>query len=106
VVRGAEAAERYQRLALKAQSRATLETLSTIKNPPVVYAKQANIAHGPQQVNNGQSPTTRTQEKTVRQSNFLEASDEHPMDTGTPGKSGRSDSTLEAVGEIDRAKDA
>jgi hypothetical protein len=47
--------ETYMRLALKAQSqcRATLATLSNIKNPPVVYARQANIAHGPQQVNNG-----------------------------------------------------
>lgn len=50
-----EATERYMRLALKAQSqcRTTLETLVAIKNPPVVFAKQANIAHGPQQVNNG-----------------------------------------------------
>lgn len=43
------------KLALKAQNqcRMTLETLSTIKNPPVVYAKQANISSGPQQINNG-----------------------------------------------------
>lgn len=47
------------RLALKAQSqsRATLETLAMIKSPPVVYARQANIANGPQQVNNGPAPT-------------------------------------------------
>ena len=50
-----QAMEIYLRLALKAQSqcRATLETLAAVKNPPVVYAKQANIANGPQQVNNG-----------------------------------------------------
>lgn len=49
------ATEAYLRLALKAQSqsRATLETLAAIKNPPAVFARQANIAHGPQQVNNG-----------------------------------------------------
>ena len=49
------ATESYMRLALKAQSqsRATVETLAAIKNPPVVFARQANIAHGPQQVNNG-----------------------------------------------------
>lgn len=49
------ATESYLRLALKAQSqsRATVETLAAIKNPPVVFARQANIAHGPQQVNNG-----------------------------------------------------
>jgi hypothetical protein len=46
--------ETFMRLGLKAQSqcRATIETLANIKNPPVVYARQANIAHGPQQVNN------------------------------------------------------
>jgi hypothetical protein len=44
----------FMRLALRAQNqcRTTLETLSAIKNPPVVIAKQANIAHGHQQVNN------------------------------------------------------
>jgi hypothetical protein len=46
--------ESFFRMALRAQSqcRMTLETLAAIKNPPVVFAKQANIAHGPQQVNN------------------------------------------------------
>lgn len=49
------ASERYMRLALKAQSqcRATLETLAALKNPPVVFAKQANVTTGPQQINNG-----------------------------------------------------
>lgn len=49
-----DVAERFLRLALKAQSqcRTTLETLVTIKSPPMVVAKQANIAHGPQQINN------------------------------------------------------
>ncbi len=46
--------DRFTRLALKAQGqcRATAETLALMKNPPV-FARQANIAHGPQQVNNG-----------------------------------------------------
>jgi hypothetical protein len=51
--------ETYLRLALKAQSqcRATLETLAAIKNPPVVFARQANINNGgQQQVNNGTAP--------------------------------------------------
>ena len=48
------------KLALRAQSqcRATLETLAALKNPPVVFAKQANIANGPQQVNNGNFETS------------------------------------------------
>ncbi len=55
--------EMYLRLAFKAQSqcRATLETLSNIKNLPVVFAKQANIANRPQQINNG-VPATHTEE--------------------------------------------
>lgn len=55
-------AERYMRLALKAQGqcRATLETLAAIKNPPVVFARQANISNGPQQVNNGAPSTERS----------------------------------------------
>ena len=46
----------YLWLSLRAQSqcRATLETLATVQNPPMAnYVGQANIAHGPQQVNNG-----------------------------------------------------
>ena len=46
--------ELFLRLALKAQNqcRTTLETLAALKHPPVVFAKQANIAQGHQQVNN------------------------------------------------------
>lgn len=46
------------KLALRAQNqcRATLQTLSELKNPrPVAFVKQANISNGPQQVNNGQA---------------------------------------------------
>lgn len=50
-----DASERYLKLAFKAQNqcRATLESFAAIKNPPLIYAQQANIANGPQQVNNG-----------------------------------------------------
>jgi hypothetical protein len=51
--------ESYMRMAMKAQNqcRMTLETLATIKNPPVVFARQANINNGgQQQVNNGAGP--------------------------------------------------
>ncbi len=52
--------ETHMRLALKAQSqcRATLETLSTVKNPPV-YANTANIATN-QQINNCAPPAQTT----------------------------------------------
>jgi hypothetical protein len=55
-----DACDKYLKLALRAQSqcRSTLETLATVKNPPVMgYVRQANIAHGPQQVNNAPATT-------------------------------------------------
>lgn len=56
--------EAFMRLALRAQSRsrATLETLAAIQNPPIVYAKQANVTSGPQQINNGTAAPSRTRE--------------------------------------------
>lgn len=55
--------ETHMRLALKAQaqSRATLETLANVRNGPVIYARQANVASGaPMQVNNGPDPGLRS----------------------------------------------
>ena len=52
--------ESYLKLALRAQSqcRATLQALATVKNPPVMgYVRQANVSHGPQQVNNASATT-------------------------------------------------
>lgn len=50
--------ESFFAMAMKAQNqcRMTLEALAAMKNPPVIFAKQANIAHGHQQVNNGTAP--------------------------------------------------
>ena len=47
--------EALLKLAFRAQNqcRMTLETLANVKNPPVVYARQANITCGLQQVHNG-----------------------------------------------------
>jgi hypothetical protein len=42
----------------QAQCRATLEALVSMKAPPAVYARQANITTGPQQINNGGGPST------------------------------------------------
>ena len=71
--------DRYLRLALKAQGqcRATLETLATIKNPPVVFARQANIAQAPQQVNNTVSVSlddrlTRAAKRTTRSNRTID----------------------------------
>lgn len=68
-----DATEAYLRLALKAQnqSRATLETLSTIKNPPVLIAKQANITTGQRQVNNVMQVDVRSEGKIQEVQNQL-----------------------------------
>lgn len=67
--------EIYLKLALKAQnqSRMTLETLAKMKNPPVIFAKQANITQGGgnQQVNNGVPAPGSHAGKTINQQNEL-----------------------------------
>ena len=100
------ATERYLRLALKAQSqcRATLETLATIKNPPVIYAKQANISNGPQQVNNGTSPASVGGETSIEPNKLLEQQHGQWLDTGTTGAAIGADKELETVGKVDRAE--
>ena len=101
-----KATDTYLRLALKAQSqcRATLETLATIKNPPVIFAKQANISNGPQQVNNGTPSSVACEEKTIEQNELLEVQHGERLDTGTTGAAIGADKELETVGAIDRAK--
>ena len=96
----------FMRMALRAQSqcRATLETLAAIKNPPIVYAKQANVTTGPQQINNGMVASAQARDIETEQPQLSEASHELLPDTRASSASSRIDSPLEAVGEIDRAK--
>ena len=108
--------EAYLRMALKAQNqcRMTLETLATIKNPPVVFARQANINNGgQQQVNNGgqgvsapvragahaQAPAGNPQ---IDRTELMEASDGERLDTGAASTTGGADSHLEAMGAVHR----
>jgi len=99
-----QAAETYMRLALKAQAqcRATLETLATIKNPPVVYARPANIANGPQQVNNG-ATSSHASDPTSLPNEQLETEHGKRLEPGTAGAAIGGNPALEAVGAIDRA---
>lgn len=96
--------EMYLRLALKAQnqSRMTLETLAKIKNPPVVFAKQANINQGSgnQQVNNGTSAPASHAEKTINQQNeLLEVQHgSETMDTRTAGAAIGKNPSMATVG--------
>ena len=94
--------EKLTRLALKAQSqaRATAETLGLLKNP-APYIRQANIAHGPQQVNNGTRPTHADNFQT-EPNKLLEAQHGNPLDTGAQTATGRGHQALEAVGAVNR----
>jgi len=107
------AAETYMRLALKAQSqcRTTLESLAEIRNPrPVAFVKQANIAHGHQQVNNGDA-ACQAEYNPMRaevengQSRLLEENaNVTRLDTRAQGKTGSGDTPLEALGAVNRSR--
>jgi len=101
-----QAAETYMRLALKAQAqcRATLETLANIKNPPVAYVRQANIANGPQQVNNNMSNSDASNQE-YPPNELLETENGKRLDPGTAGAAIGSDPAMETMGAIDRATD-
>ena len=93
--------ESFLRLALKAQGqcRSTLETLAAIKNPPVIYAKQANISNGHQQINNGiPAPGTHTEEIINQSNELLEHTHGERLDTRTKGEAIGVNSELEALG--------
>lgn len=103
--------DRYLKLALRAQSqcRSTWEALATIKNPPVAgYVRQANIAHGPQQVNNASAAPAgapRAGENQNLQNKLLEEKDGERLDPGTACTPGRADPEMATLGEVDRAED-
>ena len=96
------------RLALKAQSqcRATLETLATLKHPPTVaFVRQVNIAHGPQQVNNGavqSGEVPRAREIENQRNKQSGVANELLSDTGASAHTGCFDPQMEALGELNR----
>ncbi|NMG15866.1 hypothetical protein [Aromatoleum bremense] len=95
--------EAFMRLALRAQSqsRATLETLATIKNPPMIFAKQANVTTGPQQINNGTVAGSCARENETEQSKLFEVENGQRLDTRAPGATIRTDPAMATVGTID-----
>ena len=103
-----QTADMYLRQALRAQSncRATWETLANLKNPPnATFVRQANIANGPQQVNNG-APLARAEETTNEPSKLLEESHGERLDTRAAGASGGANPDLEAVATSNRTKNS
>lgn len=101
--------ETFLKLGLKAQSqcRATLETLTMLKNPPIIYAKQANIAQGHQQINNGVMPsalTTHAEKNKLTQNELLERPDEQRLESRATHTASHADSNLEALATGNGAK--
>ena len=99
--------EAYMRMALRAQGqcRATLESLAVIKNPSsVAFVRQANIAHGPQQVNNAPDPGSRAGKLENPQSQLSEGGNELPSDSRASQAESRIDPQVAAVDAIDRAE--
>ena len=109
--------ESFLGLALKAQaqSRATISALVELKYPrQATFVKQANIAHGPQQVNNTSTQNSGTQQSTqnsnqgnkhahadkteTEQNKLLEADHGERMDTRAQGAASRNDPHLATVG--------
>lgn len=108
------ATEAYMRLALKAQGqcRATLETLAATKNPPVVFARQVNVAQQ-QQVNNGAAPAHGNNSAqacagahaaiaATAPTGLLENADGERMDPRAASTTGRADTRVEAVAAVNR----
>lgn len=100
--------EAHMRLALRAQAQCarTLEVLAAIKNPPVVIAKQANIANQ-QQVNNG-IPTgqvSRGREVEKSPTQLLETLPSERLESGTAATPSGVDSDLATVGALDWPED-
>ena len=104
--------EAYLRMAMKAQNqcRMTLESLATTKNPPVVFARQANINNGgQQQVNNGTAPETapvragaqtRAENSSIEKNKLLEVGYGERLDDSTQGTAGRTNPYVETVEQV------
>ena len=104
--------ETFLSLALKAQaqSRATITALVDLKYPKqATFVKQANIANGPQQVNNGaphsHSPTHASQNQTQQNKLLEDKTHERTyLDTRATPAAKPSYQAVEAVAKVHRAK--
>lgn len=100
----------FMGLALKAQnqSRATIQSLVDLKYPrQATFVKQANIAHGPQQVNNGTAlagAISHAENPATTQNKLLEQEHEqaHRLDTGAKGTAGGADPGMATMGQVHR----
>jgi hypothetical protein len=116
-----DATENYMRLALRAQAQCcrTVEALAEIKNPrSVAFVQQANIAQGPQQVNNKLSAAGSGAGAGARPcpcacaaisqdppNELLGMTDGKRLDTGAASAASGTDRVLATVAAFDRAED-
>lgn len=110
------AAESYMRLALKAQAQCarTAEVLGNLRAGPTIFAKQANVTTGPQQVNNGNFESSthacaHAQEAPKPANELLEDATHEQQQRMVPGAQAapaRGNPATEAVGTVNRAEDA
>lgn len=90
----------------QAQSRATLQTLVELKTPrQPTFVKQANIAHGPQQVNNGAAPTSAAspaKKQATRKNKLLEPihAKEDRLVAGAKSTPSRADPAMATLGSF------
>jgi hypothetical protein len=94
-------------LKAQAQSRATISALVDLKYPrQATFVKQANIANGPQQVNNSERPQIATHEQKLepQQNELLEdlSHGSAEMDTRATPKAARGHQAVAAVVKVDR----
>lgn len=95
--------EIYMRLSLKAQAQCarTIEVLAAMKNPTVIFAKQAKIANGHQQINNSNKVTstrTHAQEIESQPNELLEVNNaSKTMDARTAQGTSRKDKAMATV---------
>lgn len=92
----------------QAQSRATLQTLVDLKCPKQpTFVKQANIAHGAQQVNNGVEPPTHdshAKSAGIEKNELLKDRNDQAngMDARASGTTGRANPSMATVGPLHR----
>ncbi len=107
-----DAADKYLRLALKAQAQSvrTIEALGELKNPkPVTFVRQANVANGPQQINNGVSGQVRAGAHAhgnipIQPNELSGGGNELLPDARASGFTIPANQEVEALGEIHRAE--
>jgi len=112
LIKNIDQGETLCRLAFKeqAQCRANIEALAEMKNPrSVAFVKQANIAAGNQQVNNGDDATlrarARTRENAIPPNKLLTDTNYETLDDGSARTTSGANSTMDTVGALNGAAD-